>query len=378
MFNDYTGLIDLEKVLKDEYNYVFNGNLIDLYSQSFIELEGEGTNALCWIKYHDNSYLFKYFPDFKNNVWGELLSQEFAKKLGIPCAEYHTAFFRDKKGLLSKQMLEEKETLILGYEVFQDFLNSATKKGKKKDILKKIFDNYLIPEKIRNYSSLTQSNAVFSRLNTLDQIWDILEEKNDIKEDEIQIIINSFVNMLLFDIFTLQGDRHPNNWGLIKTEKSYRASPLFDNSTSFGLGSPFMDKTITNFKNEFMYAKSVEDYERVDKIVYLARPSFTLSNDNIKNNDKESSLDVFRDFIRKTGQDSLKYIKPFFREMNAFNLENIIEKISLENGIEMYDDLFGYIYNVFNYHQRKLENVIDREYNSGEVKQSKILTKIYT
>ena len=57
--------------------------------------------------------------------------------------------------------------------------------------------------------------------------------------------------MLLFDIFTLQGDRHPNNWGLIKKGDTYRASPLFDNSTSFGLGFPFMDKVVTNFKKCF-------------------------------------------------------------------------------------------------------------------------------
>ena len=48
---------------------------------------------------------------------------EFAKKLNLPCAEYHTASLGNKKGLLSKQMLKTDETLILGYEVFQDFFN---------------------------------------------------------------------------------------------------------------------------------------------------------------------------------------------------------------------------------------------------------------
>lgn len=365
MFDDYKGFIDIEEVLKNEYNYTFNGDLRDLYSQPFIELEGEGTNALCWIKYRGNSYLFKHFPDFKNNVWGELLSQEFAKKLGLPCAEYHAAYFRDKKGVLSKQMLKEDETLILGYEVFQDFFTSETKKGTLKETLKKKYDSYLIPEEIRNYNSLTQSNPVFSRLNTLDQVWDILAERKDLKSEEVPNIINSYVNMLLFDIFTLQGDRHPNNWGLIKKGDTYRASPLFDNSTSFGLGFPFMDKVVTNFKNAFMYARFSRDYEQIDKIVYLTRPSFTLSSDNIKNGEKESSLDVFRDFIRKTGSESIKYIEPFFREINELNLENMIEKVSLENGIEMGDDLLGYIYNVFSYHQKKLATVMDMEYQGG-------------
>ena len=41
MFDDYKGFIDIEEVLKNEYNYTFNGDLRDLYSQPFIELEGE-------------------------------------------------------------------------------------------------------------------------------------------------------------------------------------------------------------------------------------------------------------------------------------------------------------------------------------------------
>ena len=126
-----------------------------------------------------------------------------------------------------------------------------------------------------------------------------------------------------------------------------------------------MDKVVTNFKNAFMYARFSRDYEQIDKIVYLTRPSFTLSSDNIKNGEKESSLDVFRDFIRKTGSESIKYIEPFFREINELNLENMIEKVSLENGIEMSDDLLGYICNVFSYHQKKLATVMDMEYQGG-------------
>ncbi len=43
----------------------------------------------------------------------------------------------------------------------------------------------------------------------------------------------------------------------------------------------------------------------------------------------------------------------------------MIEKVSLENGIEMSDDLLGYICNVFSYHQKKLATVMDMEYQGG-------------
>ena len=45
MFDDYKGFIDIDKVLKDEYNYTFNGDLKELYSMPFIEIEGEGVDA---------------------------------------------------------------------------------------------------------------------------------------------------------------------------------------------------------------------------------------------------------------------------------------------------------------------------------------------
>lgn len=171
--------------------------------------------------------------------------------------------------------------------------------------------------------------------------------------------------MLLFDIFTLQGDRHPNNWGLIKTKTGYKACPLFDNSSSFGLGYPFMQKKMANLKNDFMYARTLKDYSLIDKEIYLSRPSFTLSNENIKNNDKQSALVVFQDFIRKTGTDSINYVAPFFQEMTEDNLQLMIGKIENENGIRMSDELSGYIYNIFNYHQQKLNTIMSLEYQGG-------------
>ena len=122
---------------------------------------------------------------------------------------------------------------------------------------------------------------------------------------------------------------------------------------------------MANLKNDFMYARTLKDYSLVEKDIYLSRPSFTLSNENIKNNDKQSALIVFQDFIRKTGTDSIKYIAPFFREMTEDNLEMMIGKIENENGIKMSDELSGYIYNIFNYHQQKLNTVMNLEYQGG-------------
>lgn len=369
MFDDYKGFIDIDKVLKDEYNYTFNGDLKELYSMPFIEIEGEGVDALCWIKYKNDSYLFKSLKDFEYNVWGELLSEEFAKRLNIPCASYRAAQFGNKKGVLSKQMLKSDETLILGSEIFQDFFNQKTRDGDLEKILKEKFDLYEIPKEIRNYDSFRQSNSVFKRLNNLEQVWDILATRKDISEEELTTLVNSYTKMFLFDIFTLQADRHPNNWGVVKTETGkYKTSPLFDNSTSFGLGYPFMERRVANFKNEFMNARFSRDYQGIDNAIYKASPSFTLSSDNIKTDKKDTSIEIFRDFIRKTGSSSLMYVRPLFSIINSENLEEIIKEVSLRNGLEMNDNLESYIYNVFDYHHNKLATIMDKEYQGGSSK----------
>lgn len=64
MFDDYKGFIDIDKVLKDEYNYTFNGDLKELYSVLYVNED----NYL-WSTYDDNEFMpfRKLSDDFKNN-----------------------------------------------------------------------------------------------------------------------------------------------------------------------------------------------------------------------------------------------------------------------------------------------------------------------
>ena len=43
------GIVDIEKFLKDKFDYSFNGDLDEFYNKKFIEFEGNGVNALFWI-----------------------------------------------------------------------------------------------------------------------------------------------------------------------------------------------------------------------------------------------------------------------------------------------------------------------------------------
>lgn len=64
MFEDYDGFIDLGNILFDTYHYSYDpDHLADFYAQDFVEMEGNGVAAMCWIQYKGKKYLFKPMGD---------------------------------------------------------------------------------------------------------------------------------------------------------------------------------------------------------------------------------------------------------------------------------------------------------------------------
>ena len=53
------GIVDIEKYLKEKFDYSFNGDLDEFYNKKFIEFEGNGVNALFWIDDGIERYLLK-------------------------------------------------------------------------------------------------------------------------------------------------------------------------------------------------------------------------------------------------------------------------------------------------------------------------------
>lgn len=47
-----------------------------------------------------------------------------------------------------------------------------------------------------------------------------------------------FIEMLLFDAFIGQTDRHEENWGLIEKGKKYKLELFYDNTSSLGRNLP--------------------------------------------------------------------------------------------------------------------------------------------
>ncbi len=179
MFEKYKGTIDLFKVIYDEYHYQAV-SLEDLYSKPYIELEVYGVDALCWITFQGEKYLFK-------DIWGELISEEFAKLFGFLCASYRFTAFGDRYGVITKNFLKNKEI----HNILDD---------------QQFLSLYQIPPSFLKLDSYDQKRYIFNYLNNLDKIWSIIENNKKIHADESQNIISSLLNLLIFDIVTLQLD----------------------------------------------------------------------------------------------------------------------------------------------------------------------------
>lgn len=360
MFEDYKGVIHLEQVIKEKYHYQYEG-LITLSSQSFIELEGNGKDALCWIIYDNEKYLFKPLEEADYNVWGELLSEEIAKFLNIPCAEYRVATLGDQKGIISKNFLKKEDTLVIGSEIYQNFFNEIHyhKNG------------YNIPSYLLELEQSPKKNYAFRYLNNLEQTWIILNNSSIIDKKDVPNIVNALTKMLLFDLITLQCDRHPNNWGIIKTNSACHLSPLYDNSLSFGLGYPFMDRRIENFRSEIMNSKILKDKDRVYSFVYQSSPSFTLIEEQNINIKKKSSIPkILLDFFNKSDEKTKQWIIDTLSSFKENTIEKMIEKIENKFQIKMKQELYYYIVEIFNLNIETLKGIANsygKESSKNEV-----------
>lgn len=358
------GLIDLEKILKEKYNYTFT-SLEDLSKQPFVEIEGYGVDALLWITIDNERFLFKPLKKAKYEVWGELLCEKIAEELGIYCAEYRAVKLGNIKGVLSKDFLKDDERLMVGSEVLQDFFINYPyyKKDEDDPIFEETFSNlYQIPKEYKKLDKYQQMKKIFKHLNNIQDIWCILETLIKNKET-VSNIVNVLLSHFVFDCITLQGDRHPNNWGIISDGEHLKAAPLFDNSSALGLGYPNIEERINNLRSSAMSVR-YSGYDQVNNFIYQSGASFTLKNPFMNNSEyklKQTVLDTFTDLI---GDSESELVKNIYKQLNSLDedtIERLIIKVEEENGIKMPSELHFYITFILDYNINNLKKIIQEK-----------------
>ena len=357
MFEQYKGMIDIDKVLYDSYQYQYHGDIEDFYSQSFIEFEGNGKDALCWITYQSEKYLFKKISNFSYNIWGELLSSELAKMLGIPCAEYRVASLHGERGILSKSFLKDDDRLILGREFFQKFYDKSALSIEDEHSYKKMYDG--LSQSM--FQSGNRSKYIFHSWNNLKDVDMILKENPDITEKEYFDLFYFHIYMFLFDLITLQGDRHPDNWGHISRDGKILPGYLYDNSASFGLGFPNIEDRVIQYRNEFMTARMLRNKSNLYSLMYQSKPLFVYSRNDIIHLDNYITEDfphVFSSFLESASNEIILIVDDFLECAKSINFEELVKNLEDMNGVKMDEDVYFYVNNIFHDNLLRIEQIL--------------------
>lgn len=156
-----------------------------------------------WFKVNGKEAIFKSFdaqPATKSaRIVNELLCMELCKQIGLKCATYEPATIDGNNGIISYNVANSDETMISACE-----LKAITNNQNKTNSL---IDYYRILKTLKNRGT---------------------------NIDLGQEIVNMY-KLAIFDLLTLQTDRHSGNIFFLNNKKSntLRLSPIFDNELSF-------------------------------------------------------------------------------------------------------------------------------------------------
>ena len=258
-------------------------DLDQISNLTFVNMPLRGSRPKFWFSYLDALYLFK---EEKNSIESvkEIINEELAIQFGLENASYDLATYQGKKGVISKDFIENRE--------FIPFLFLLFKRPKIS--------------------------------NDLATICDILETDN-LKREQILKIAHSLFRNHLLDIFTTQRDRNVENQGFIINEKNYFLAPRYDSAGSF-LTIASLQK-FTNFNNHPHKIQLLEKYKGY-------RTKFSLCPETVKLNAIDILLNLVYGIIPTNSfylQEVLKSLDPEIQKIYLLNLKEIYQKLQFYN-----------------------------------------------
>jgi len=189
-------------------------------ADAYDTIEQLGTKEKFWFydEKDGTTKLFKIGRHGTGENWSEKATSELAKLLGLPCAEYEFATWKEKEGVISRLFVPRNGRLVHGNEV-----------------LEKVIENYPKNKfyKVREYK-ISTALAIIRGVAELPLGY----EKNKI----IQNPLDLFVGYLMFDCWISNPDRHHENWGFVLDiiNKTIHLAPTYDHAS--GLGCRVSDK----------------------------------------------------------------------------------------------------------------------------------------
>lgn len=254
----------------------------DLELNGLITTELAGRSNKFWILSKDNNEkiaLFKEQQFGTDEGYAELFAEEIAKILKMPSAHYDLAIFDGKKGVISYNFIKEYDSLYSGTDIILDFYE------------KKLEGNRELSELYGIDIDNDNLDIILEKLNNLEDIWFILEDKfKDCYDRELIVgrIVNGLVDKLIFDILTVNVDDHCDNWGIMDdSEEGKKIAHQFDNAR------------ILNLHHNILIEKYVEDKKLTDK-------ELSLTVDNLK---IKKPLEVLQHFLNISSSEYRDLVK---------------------------------------------------------------------
>lgn len=364
-------VFEMDKYIKEKYNYNFIGYNEDFYNNYFIERESEGINTLFWLKDNDKKFLFKRVNAFDLNKWGDLIVMELAKEVGIDCAIYRPAVFNGETGFITESFLKNNEKLInakelMDLEIKNNFSDKITNKIKK----------------LCSQSNSRWRPDIYMSLNNYVDMIEIIDTNiflSDLEKERIKI---SLKKLLCFDLITLQSDRHPENYGIIKKDNGYEFSPLYDNDASFCLGSKNILKKIEKYIYDVPRAKNYR--EDILEMYHNFNSAFSYrDNDYLTGKYGENKIVINKkirtsvDDIISLGDYEVKFILiQMCNKLSVDNLNRIIDDLENKYKCKMDDNLRYYITNIYKNNLIYIKNKI-KEMESNSLAFNSFSNKVF-
>lgn len=364
-------VFEMDKYIKEKYNYNFIGYNEDFYNNYFIERESEGINTLFWLKDNDKKFLFKRVNAFDLNKWGDLIVMELAKEVGIDCAIYRPAVFNGETGFITESFLKNNEKLInakelMDLEIKNNFSDKITNKIKK----------------LCSQSNSRWRPDIYMSLNNYVDMIEIIDTNiflSDLEKERIKI---SLKKLLCFDLITLQSDRHPENYGIIKKDNGYEFSPLYDNDASFCLGSKNILKKIEKYIYDVPRAKNyrediLEMYHNFNSVFSYRDNDYLTGKYGEKEIVINKKIRTSVDDIISLGDYEVKFILiQMCNKLSVDNLNRIINDLENKYKCKMDDNLRYYITNIYKNNLIYIKNKI-KEMESNSLAFNSFSNKVF-
>lgn len=209
---------DLGKYINENGDIDINSIFKDRVIGFDRETEGSQNRDKFWVTLDDTQVMLRTNNLSNENVeyitYAELIVEELAKQVNMPCAHYDLVEFNGQKGIITKNILErQKESIISA----QTLLVSYDTKNKDKNIGDPI-----------NIEELFSAFSLF--------------KYDDLSKEEIQEARVMLAKKAVFESFTMATDSHSNDIIFVfysdGETKSAKLFPLIDNEHSLMLQQP--------------------------------------------------------------------------------------------------------------------------------------------